>query len=147
MELAGASIDTIAKKYGINMFIYFGSFQTEYFNPESDIDIAFLPSHPLESSEKNKLLEELIIYHRKSEIDLVDLQKADSVLKYEIATNGRALYEEKPGLFDRYTSFYIKQYYELKPVIQSEMKQIQNTIREVLQNAESRGYLPKTENT
>jgi uncharacterized protein len=146
MKLATKSIAEITEKYKIKMLIYFGSYHTEYFNYESDIDIAFLSSGALDSSEQLQLLEDLIIFHRKSEIDLVDLQKADPLLRYEVAVNGKVFYEEEPDFFDRYALFYIKQYYELKPVIQAEMKQIKNAIREVLQVAESRGYLPKTQN-
>jgi predicted nucleotidyltransferase len=129
------AIDKIAEKYGIKLLIYFGSYQTEYFNRDSDIDIAFLSSGALDPEQRYRLLEELIIFHRKSEIDLVDLKKADPVLRYEIAVHGKVFYEQETNLFDRYALFYIKRYYELKPVIQEEMKQIQNIIKEVLHDA------------
>ena len=79
-----------------------------------------------------KLLEELIIFHRKSEIDLVDLRSAEPILRYEIAKDGKLLYEREEGLFERYRLFYIKRFYELRPLIEEELNRISNSIKEVL---------------
>jgi predicted nucleotidyltransferase len=98
--------------------VYFGGYQTEYYNRKSDIDIAFLAAEPLTVSERMSLLEKLIIFHRKSEIDLLDLITAESILKYEIARTGRVFYESEDRLFERYGLYYIKKFYELKPVIE-----------------------------
>jgi predicted nucleotidyltransferase len=126
-----APIEIIALKFGIQILVYFGSYQTEYYHQESDIDLAFLAKTPLKSEHKLQLLEELILFHRKSEIDLVDLRTAEPLLRYEIAKNGRILYEREPGLFERYRLFYIKQSYELQPVFEVELQNIRAAIREV----------------
>ena len=99
------TIKDIAEKYDIIFLVYFGSYQTEYYNEDSDIDIAYLAANNETSQTKMLLMEDLIKYHRKSEIDLVDLKKAEPILKYEIASNGRVLYEKKEGLFDKYSLF------------------------------------------
>lgn len=125
-------IDQIAENFGVEFLIYFGSFQTEYYNSESDIDIAFLTARPLSFERKIHLLEELILFHRKSEIDLVDLRTAEPLLRYEVARSGRVLYERETGLFERYGLFYVKQCYELKPVFEAEMHNIGEYIREVI---------------
>lgn len=127
-------IDQIAEFFGIEFLVYFGSFQTEYYNSESDIDIAFLTVRSLSVEEKTHLLEELILFHRKSEIDLVDLLTAEPLLRYEVARSGRVLYERETGLFERYGLFYIKQCYELKPVFEAELKKIGEYIREVTEH-------------
>ncbi len=124
-------IDQIAENFGIEFLVYFGSFQTEYYHSESDIDIAFLTTRPLSIDEKTELLEELILYHRKSEIDLVDLRTAEPIFRYEVARSGRVLYERETGLFERYGLFYIKQCYELKAVLEAEMQKIGKFIQEV----------------
>jgi len=114
--------------------VYFGSYQTEFYNSESDIDIAYLSARILSPDEKMQLLEDLIKFHRKSEIDLVDLIKAEPVLRYEIAVNGRVFYEREQGLFERYRLFYIKRFYELRPVIEEEVRKIGESIKEVLRD-------------
>lgn len=125
----------IVEKYNIELLVYFGSYQTEYYNQESDIDIAFLASGPLALDDQISLLEDLIRLHRKSELDLVDLRRADPVLRYEVALNGKVLYEKEVGLFERYSLFYIKRFYELKPLFEEEKKRIANSIKEVLGDA------------
>ncbi|MGE5633323.1 MAG: type VII toxin-antitoxin system MntA family adenylyltransferase antitoxin [Caulobacteraceae bacterium] len=131
----GKTIEEIADLYNVDLFVYFGSFKTEYYNSESDIDIAFLSPEQLTAETKLQLLEELIKYHRKSEIDLVDLRTADPLLRYEIARNGKILYERHDGLFDRYSLYYFKRFYELKPVFEQEMEKLKADIKEVLGNA------------
>jgi predicted nucleotidyltransferase len=129
------TIEDIASEYDISFFVYFGSYQTDYYNEDSDIDIAFLAQKDMTAQEQLKLLEELIKYHRKSEIDLIDLRKACPILRYEVALNGRAIYEKEKGQFDKYSLFYIKQFYELKPIIEDELKAISEEIRELIDNA------------
>jgi predicted nucleotidyltransferase len=129
------TIECIANEYKIDMFVYFGSYGTEYFHSESDIDIAFLSSENMSCKEKVKLLEDLIKYHRKTEIDLVDLKAADPLLCFEIASNGRVLYEKQEGLFDRYSLFCFKKYYELRPIIEQQLESVAAQVRSVLKNA------------
>jgi len=125
-------IINIAEKYKLDMLVYFGSYLTEYYHNESDIDIAYLSSEILSSEQRLGLLEDLIKVHMKSEMDLVDLRTAEPVLRCEIALKGKLLYEKEEGLFDRYSLYYIKRFYELKPVIAEEMKAVRLSIKEVL---------------
>ncbi|MCX7842359.1 MAG: nucleotidyltransferase domain-containing protein [Clostridia bacterium] len=128
------ALEGIMKKYSILFAVYFGSYGTPYFNSESDIDIAVLSSKTLSFEELNNLLSDLILYHRKSEIDLVNLLDADPLLKAEIAEKGRLLYESEEGLFEAYSNFYIKQCYELKSYIASETEKLVNRIQEFIHN-------------
>jgi len=59
-------LNEIAEKYNIELLVYFGSYGTEFYNNESDIDIAFLSAEHLSIQEKLELLEDLIHYHKKS---------------------------------------------------------------------------------
>lgn len=128
-------IEPIIKKYNLELLLYFGSYGTEFYHRESDIDIAFLSTENLAPEKKLSLLEDLIKYHKKSEIDLVDLRIAEPVLRYEIALNGRVIYEKEENLFEKYRLFYIKRFYELKPVIEEEIRRIGLSVKEVIGNA------------
>ncbi len=132
IRLDYCEIGEIAKKYDMEFMVYFGSYQTKFYNKNSDIDIGILSSRCLDTDKLMKLLEELIIFHRKSEIDLVDLRSAEPILRYEIAKDGKLLYEREEGLFERYRLFYIKRFYELTPLIEEELNRIKNSIKEVL---------------
>ena len=46
------TIEDIAKKYDIIFLAYFGSYQTEYYNEDSDIDIAFLAEKDMTAKTK-----------------------------------------------------------------------------------------------
>ena len=129
------TLNEIVEKYNIELLVYFGSYGTKFYNSESDIDIAFLSADHLSIQEKLELLEDLIHYHKKSEIDLVDLRTADPVLRYEIAVNGRVLFEKEENLFERYSLFYIKSIYEHKSVLEDKMRKIAISVEEVLNNA------------
>jgi len=124
-------ITALSHRYGLKFLVYFGSFLTEHYRKDSDIDLAFLAHRPLSSTEKWELCKELMILHRKSEIDLVDLQTAEPLLRYIVATEGRLLYEEEVGTFERYALFYVKHYYELAPVIQDQMRRLMVEIKEL----------------
>lgn len=119
----------IAKFYKLKLLVYFGSYGTKYYGPNSDIDIAYLSEEPLTPQDKMELLKDLIIAHQKSEIDLVDLQTAEPILRFEVAKDGRVLFEKESGVFQHYALFYIKNFWELKPVILEEMRMMMEEIR------------------
>lgn len=57
------------------------------------------------------------------------------MLRYEIAVNGRVLFEKEENLFERYSLFYIKSIYEYKSVLEDKMRKIAISVEEVLNNA------------
>lgn len=129
-----SSINEIAKRYDMEFMVYFGSYKTEYYNRDSDIDIAYLSVEQLDADKHIKFFEDLVLLHRKTELDLVDLRISEPLLKFEIAKTGKVLYEKEKGLFERYSMYYIKKIYELKPNIEDELRKLSNSINEVLSN-------------
>ncbi len=85
----------LIEKYHLNLLLSFGSYGTERFTPESDIDLAYQAERSLSPDEELRLLKDLIFLYRRDRIDLVDLSKASPLLMFEVATNGKVLYEEK----------------------------------------------------
>ena len=45
---------------------------------------------------------ELSALFQHGKIDLIDLEKAPGLLKYEVATRGRSLFNSEKGFFERY---------------------------------------------
>jgi uncharacterized protein len=84
----------LIKKYDINLLLTFGSYQTERFTKDSDIDLGYSAKRDLDSDEELQLLNDLILLYRRDRIDLVNLAKASPLLMFETATHGRLLYEE-----------------------------------------------------
>ncbi len=88
----------IIKNYKIKLLVVFGSCGSKYEKEDSDLDLAFLPSEIIGQEKEFKLLNELMSFYNRGNIDLVNLYKANPGLKYEIARTGRLLYEDKGEL-------------------------------------------------
>ncbi len=88
------SIGKIAKDYNLILLIYYGSFGTEHYNENSDIDIGYLSDKVLTTEEKENLYKDLMIYHMKGDIDLLDLKTSEPVIRFEAVKNLRILYEK-----------------------------------------------------
>lgn len=82
----------IIEKYNIELFIVFGSYAENKNNPGSDLDLAFKSSINLGQEKEIDFLNELSKFYQRGDLDLVNIEKAEPVLKVEIANKGRLLY-------------------------------------------------------
>ena len=88
-------------KYDIECIVIFGSYVRESQTPQSDIDIAIKIKGGITKKELNdisKQLEEIL----KKEVDLIDLDNANSILKYEILYSGMPIYIKNEYYYDLY---------------------------------------------
>lgn len=90
MDLAG-----IAEKYGLKLLVVFGSHGTVRQTKSSDIDLGFCTASVLSPEQLLELMMDLSVNFQKSEVDLVDLDRAVPLLAYEIACKGRVLHESE----------------------------------------------------
>jgi predicted nucleotidyltransferase len=70
----------------------FGSVATALENQESDIDIAVLSQKKLNIEQRLELISELVAALHHDKIDLVDLNHAPTVLKFQIIMNERKIF-------------------------------------------------------
>ncbi len=82
----------IIDKYGITLMILFGSYGDGTNNKFSDLDIGYLSKELLSRTDELELLEDLVVYYQKGDLDLVDLKKATPALKLEVANKGKLIY-------------------------------------------------------
>lgn len=98
----------------------FGSTSKGTTNSESDIDIALLPKKPLVSWER-WILSQRLAKLLNQEVDLVDLSMASTVLRMQIISSGKCLYEgnrkEKERFEDYVYSSYTRFNEERKAII------------------------------
>ena len=83
----------------VRLCVLFGSQAKGKVHPQSDIDLALWPAHPIPSLTRLRWLRELetSLAHRVSLVFVSpDL---DPVLGFEIARDGRVLFEAEPGLW------------------------------------------------
>lgn len=82
----------IIKKYKIKLLVLFGSYADKSNKPDSDLDLAYTSEGLLKKEEELSLLQDLVSFYQKGDLDLVDLKKASPTLKLEIANKGKLLY-------------------------------------------------------
>ncbi|HMB92323.1 MAG TPA: nucleotidyltransferase domain-containing protein [Rhodothermales bacterium] len=91
LDLAGALAYVQKKLDDIQAVYLFGSAK-DVLHKDSDIDLAILTDHPLTSTQRWALQEDLAaILHR--DVDLVDLRSASTVMQVQVVAKGFVLYE------------------------------------------------------
>jgi len=112
------SIDEIKAKLGplfkeetLQLVLLFGSQSSGQVHTESDIDLGFLYDEAVDLLElTNKVIQLL----RKDRLDVIDLRRANSLLCFSAARQGKLLYERCPGLFNRFYSLSFRRYIDTK---------------------------------
>ena len=121
MEMDLLNIKKIAKSHKLKLLVLFGSHANGNNHKNSDLDLAFYSDKKVD---EEKLFEELMSLLKRADIDLINLSKAHNhILRYEILSKGKLLYESEKGLKSRmesqsyfdYTDF--KKYYDLRSKI------------------------------
>ena len=88
--------DAITKAVGSVTVIYvFGSRAADAVHDGSDIDLAVLASEPLSNTLRWQVQQELAIALR-SDVDLVDLLSASTVMRDQVVATGEVLFESDP---------------------------------------------------
>lgn len=101
IKIDADKLHQVVERYHLKLLVYYGSYarQEDYEPSRSDIDIAFISEQQLNSQQLFDLMSDLILLHRKSNIDLVNLQTASVLLKEAVTNDGRVLYEKEEGYF------------------------------------------------
>lgn len=89
--------------YELTLLIIFGSYNSDNFNKDSDIDLAVKVNLPDKISKNRiKLLDKISSIFDHRDIDLILLNYAEPLIKYKIACEGSLIYEKKKGLFQKF---------------------------------------------
>ena len=94
----------IVKEYDLMLLFTFGSFGTERFDHNSDIDVGYIAKNTLNLKEEINLLTDLVFYFKQDRIDLVNMNKATPLLLFEAVNKAKVLYEKD----DSFLRFKIK---------------------------------------
>jgi predicted nucleotidyltransferase len=103
----------LARKYGFDLVVLFGSQANRRTRAQSDTDIAvrLRPGRVHAASMKFELAGALEqVFLGPPEVDLVFLNEASSLLLFQVATTGRPLYERQPLLFWQFQSYAARRY-------------------------------------
>ena len=133
-------LQQIVEKYQLKLLLYYGSYarQQDYDPARSDIDIAFMSEQQLNSQQLFDLMSDLILLHRTSKIDLINLQTASGLLKEAVANDGQVLYEKEAGFFQSLCPYLYKCYYETRKFRQAKHALFEKKLTEELNRVRSR---------
>lgn len=97
-----SKIQEIGDKLNLRFLVLYGSAALGKLTDDSDIDIAYLGSKKLEFKQYLKLSSDITssINMGFRTLDLVDLKRANLLLKYEITRNGKLLYGDASEFTD-----------------------------------------------
>ncbi len=89
----------LAQKYHLRVLILFGSHAHGIVHRESDLDLAFFS---YKSIDEEKLLMDLMKLFHRADIDLINLYHTHNhILRYQVLSTGKTLYEAEKGLKNR----------------------------------------------
>lgn len=98
---------------GLDLLMLFGSRARGDDHSESDWDFAYLAGPGFDPDD---LLARLVLLLDTDRIDLVDLRRANGLLCYRAAAEGRLLFASRPEVFDRFWSEAIFFWWDMEPV-------------------------------
>jgi predicted nucleotidyltransferase len=124
LEVPNAIID----KYNIELFVVFGSYANNKNKQGSDLDLGYKCSQFLTESEEIELLNELSQFYQRVDIDLVNLTKAEPILKVEIAKKGKLLYGSKEE-FEKFSIYAAGIYADTKFLYNDRRKTLEKKIK------------------
>ena len=96
---------------GLQMVLLFGSQGSGRTHPESDIDLAFLYEESVDLLHLTNWVSRLLHTDR---VDVIDLRRANPLLGFSAACQGKVLYERVPGQFHSFCSLSFRRYVDTK---------------------------------
>jgi predicted nucleotidyltransferase len=102
-------------EWPLRLAVLFGSAASDRQRDGSDVDVAILPLTSEWSESVERELYVALTRAARTEVDLVDIERAPTLLLWEIATTGRALLERGPGEFARFRARAASEYIDFAP--------------------------------
>ncbi len=109
-KILDTALDTICKAYPDVIAVYvFGSFATAFENRESDVDLAFLRAKESNNVETWELAQEIARMIDR-DVELIDMQKASTVFRYQIFASGTCIFCQNDVELARFENLAISMY-------------------------------------
>lgn len=130
------------REHGISLAILFGSQATGRAIRGSDLDLAvwleqpeLLSNEPGAARFRRQLLRDLINYLETGNIDLVILNRASPLLKFQVARNGKPVYQKTPELFAGFCSRALREHNDARVFYRA----TEEYLRKVIEGSEKGG--------
>jgi len=99
---------------GLRLLVLFGSRARGDAGPGSDWDFGYVAG---EGFDPDALLADLIARLNTERVDLVDLERANGLLRYRAAAEGKPLHEAAPGEFERFWLDALSFWFDAEPIL------------------------------
>jgi len=123
MKINQKGAKKIAQKYQLDLLILFGSRVKvkKFLTDESDFDIAYRAKKDLQGKEMINLNCDLMGLFKNDRVDIVDIKKADPLLKFAISRNSKLIYGDEIEYLN-FKSSAFKSYIDAQPLFDLESK-------------------------
>ena len=112
-------LSEIARQYDLDLIVLFGSHAKGRARPDSDVDLAVRAiKRPWGDWQWELDVEAALAKAVKTEggdVEVAFLNGAPSLLMFEVACSGQALYEKDTGVFSDFKSYAARRYYDDEP--------------------------------
>ncbi len=108
-------VQAFARAFDLDLVVLFGSQATGKTHPRSDVDLAVrttLPYAQRDLAWHHKLWSAVGDLCSHDEVDTVVLNDSDSLMLFEVATDGKALFEQGPATFIEFQSYAARRYWD-----------------------------------
>jgi predicted nucleotidyltransferase len=105
----------LADAPALRLAVLFGSAAKGRLRPGSDLDVAILPVRPGDPELDDLSLQTALTLAAGTEVDLIRLDRASTLLKWEVAKNGSPLFERRPGELTRFRVHAASEYADFAP--------------------------------
>jgi len=113
--------DLVAPTPGLQLLVLYGSRARGDHHEGSDWDFAYLGSPDLDPG---VLLLTLVRQLGTDHVDLTDLDRSTGLLRFHAARDGRLVFEDTPGLFERYAIDVAIFWCDVEPVVRLASEQV-----------------------
>jgi len=118
-------LQPIFENPSLQLVLVFGSLVSGKTHKHSDIDLAFLFDEDIDIL---ALTNQAIRLLKEDKMDVVDLRKANPLLKFSAVKTGRLIYEKSPGLYFQFYSLAFRMYADSKKLRDAQEVYIKNYV-------------------
>jgi len=115
-------VTDLARTYpGLELLVLFGSRARGESHPGSDWDFGYLAARGFDPAE---FLARLVLLLGTDQIDLVNLERTNGLLRFRVASEGQTLFESNDGAFERFAFEAISFWCDMGPIIRQGYEEI-----------------------
>ncbi len=119
------ALQTAAEKLGVDLIVLFGSRADSTHRPDSDFDIAYRSTAPLDSEADHTLSQALIEYTGSENIHVLNIRPVKPLTLYEIMRNCKVLYAKDMMDFYELRVYAFRRFEdEVKPLFDMKFEQL-----------------------